>query len=447
MPSALTLLLVPGLAGAASFTPLGFLSGGTGSHASGVSADGSVVVGYATYNNRDIEAFRWTGGVMTGLGILSDYTASQAFGVSADGSVVVGDSFAAIDGDRYDEAFRWTDGVMTGLGLHPGYTRSEANGVSADGSVVVGVSASEAVRWTGGVMIGLGDLPGGSFGSDAFGVSADGSVVVGYGSSASDWEAFRWTGGVMTGLGVLLGGTFSVATGVSADGTTVVGNSDNGTGEEAFEWFGGVMTGLGVLAGDTDSYAFGASNSGLVVGRSFAIIQGQLRGKAFVWTPWDGMARLEDVLAANGATGLAGWSLEEAAGISADGQWVVGTGINPNGDREAFLANVSTGPPLVAVPNVVGQTQAAATIAITGAGLTVGTVTSQPSSTVAAGSVISESPAVGTSVSSGSAVNLVVSTGRVSSGGDGAGGGGGSLDGLSLLVLGVMCVLRRKISS
>ena len=38
---------------------------------------------------------------------------------------------------------------------------------------------------------------------------------------------------------------------------------------------------------------------------------------------------------------------------------------------------VSTGPPLVAVPNVVNQTQAAATTAITGAGLVVGTVTTR----------------------------------------------------------------------
>jgi hypothetical protein len=65
----------------------------------------------------------------------------------------------------------------------------------------------------------------------------------------------------------------------------------------------------------------------------------------------------------------------------------------------------------VTVPNVVGQTQAAATTAVTGAGLTVGTVTQQSSSMVASGSVISESPAAGTRVASGSAVNLVVSTG------------------------------------
>ena len=53
------------------------------------------------------------------------------------------------------------------------------------------------------------------------------------------------------------------------------------------------------------------------------------------------MELLKDVLAANGATGLAGWSLNRATGISADGQWVVGSGTNPSGDEEAFLANIS----------------------------------------------------------------------------------------------------------
>src|SRR5205823_13119832 len=68
-------------------------------------------------------------------------------------------------------------------------------------------------------------------------------------------------------------------------------------------------------------------------------------------------------------------------------------------------------PTQVAVPNVVGETEAAATSAITSAGLTAGTVTMQSSATVASGSVISESPAAGTSVAMASAVNLVVSSG------------------------------------
>ena len=72
---------------------------------------------------------------------------------------------------------------------------------------------------------------------------------------------------------------------------------------------------------------------------------------------------------------------------------------------------VSSGPAMVTVPNVVGNTQAAATTAITGAGLTVGAVTMQSSSAVASGNVISENPAAGASVASGSAVALVISTG------------------------------------
>ena len=68
-------------------------------------------------------------------------------------------------------------------------------------------------------------------------------------------------------------------------------------------------------------------------------------------------------------------------------------------------------PCTVAVPNVVDSTQAAATTAITNAGLTVGTITTASSATVPAGSVISQNPAAGTQVATGSAVSLVVSSG------------------------------------
>jgi len=87
---------------------------------------------------------------------------------------------------------------------------------------------------------------------------------------------------------------------------------------------------------------------------------------------------------------------------------VAGTKVNVG---SAVNLVVSSGPAQVAVPNVVGQTQAAATTAITGAGLVVGTVTTASSSTVPSGSVISESPVAGTQVNLGSAVNLVVSSG------------------------------------
>ena len=72
---------------------------------------------------------------------------------------------------------------------------------------------------------------------------------------------------------------------------------------------------------------------------------------------------------------------------------------------------ISAGSQMVPVPNVERQTQSAATTAITGATLKVGTVTQQASDTVAIGSVIGQDPASGSSVAQGCPVNLVISSG------------------------------------
>jgi glucose/arabinose dehydrogenase len=63
------------------------------------------------------------------------------------------------------------------------------------------------------------------------------------------------------------------------------------------------------------------------------------------------------------------------------------------------------------VPDVVNQTQAAASAAISAAGLRVGGVTTLGSGTIVAGNVISQDPVAGTSLPAGSNVNLVVSSG------------------------------------
>ncbi len=126
---------------AASFQGLGGLPGSFSSSATGVSADGSVVVGSSTRTPMwTTEAFRWTQATgMVGLGDLpggSFY--SDANGVSADGSVVVGISNIG----NGSEAFRWTQATgMVGLGNLSGWNSSSASGVSADGSVVVGTAS------------------------------------------------------------------------------------------------------------------------------------------------------------------------------------------------------------------------------------------------------------------------------------------------------------------
>ena len=65
------------------------------------------------------------------------------------------------------------------------------------------------------------------------------------------------------------------------------------------------------------------------------------------------------------------------------------------------------------VPNVVGNSQSAAETAISGAGLVLGTVSTQSSASVTSGLVISESPAAGASVPNGSSVSLVISSGPI----------------------------------
>jgi probable extracellular repeat, HAF family len=124
--------------------------GGNSSTAYSVSADGSVVVGWAIDAALQVRAFRWTAaGGMQDLGTLGG-NSSTAYSVSADGSVVVGRAESATGQAR---AFRWTAaGGMQDLGTLGGRD-STANGVSADGSVVVGwagnaIGLSSAFRWT-----------------------------------------------------------------------------------------------------------------------------------------------------------------------------------------------------------------------------------------------------------------------------------------------------------
>jgi len=119
-----------------------------------------------------------------------------------------------------------------------------------------------------------------------------------------------------------------------------------------------------------------------------------------------------------------------------------GTGVQA-GSAVALI--VSTGP--VAVPNVVNMTQAAATTAITFAGLAIGTVSTESNATVPSGSVISQNPAAGTNVAAGSAVAVVVSTGPAPPPPppppSNSGGGGGSL-GLGSLALGLAALAARR---
>ncbi len=291
---------------------LGDFPGGTDyATANAASADGSVIVGVGSSTSavnpggEALVAFRWT--AQTGLVALTDLAggteAAFASGVSADGTRIVGASYGAAD--DY-EATTW-DGAAppTSLGTFmAAMPQSTAYGVSANGKVIVGRSPSDtgnaneagAFLWTAPLgLVGIGDLPGGAVYATAYGVSGDGLVVVGSSSSNSsgpdEFEAFRYTqGGGMQGLGGLFPGLFgSDGLATNSDGSVVVGRSyvDAGGNEEAFYWtasngiqrLADVAAAAGVdLGGAILRQATGVSADGLVI---VGIAQGTKSTAAF----------------------------------------------------------------------------------------------------------------------------------------------------------------------
>ena len=113
------------------------------------SDEGTIVVGSGTTSANNA-ALRWTQSGLTRLSASNLYTHSS--GVSADGSVAVGWTWN--QSTTQVEAFRWTETTgAVGIGdLAGGRFESYANDVSADGSVVIGLghtaSGFQASRWT-----------------------------------------------------------------------------------------------------------------------------------------------------------------------------------------------------------------------------------------------------------------------------------------------------------
>jgi probable HAF family extracellular repeat protein len=237
---------------------------------------------------------------------------------------------------------------------------SRANDITPDGAFTVGYTVlgpigtteSEAFRLSDSAILTLlGDLPGGQHFSYATGVAADGDVITGYSESAAGTQAFIWTedDGMLplSSPPAVFNGTF--ATNISADGNSIVGygiSITNGQ-QQAFRWQSqtGIKV-LGALPGyETSSAALATSGDGAtIVG---AAINGNAIGfndysTAFIWNEDFGMRNLQQVLVEQFALGtdLSGWTLIAAADISADGCSIVGTGLNPDGDLEAWLVRL-----------------------------------------------------------------------------------------------------------
>lgn len=321
-----------------TFQGLGDLpGGGFNSEATGVSGNGTVVVGSGNINDNTGTAFRWT--TATGMVDLGDLpggiTSSRGFGVSADGSTALGVGRSESGG----LAFRWTSALgMVDIGDLPGGSVSSAARASTpNGDVIVGNGqgplGTQAFRWdASNGMIGLGDLAGGLFQSIAYSVSSDGNIVVGYGNGVNGQEAFRWTAssGIQS-LGMPNGFFRSAARGCSPDGGTILVNASTQFGSTyPFLW---TQQGGFLPVGD-QSYEGGTVNA--VSGNG--MVCGSYNSFAFIYSPSLGRVELKDYLEDRGVTNLGGWTLLNAYDVSDDGTTVVGYGTNPENEREAYCA-------------------------------------------------------------------------------------------------------------
>jgi hypothetical protein len=302
--------------GAASFEGLGFI-------AAAISDDGTTIVGTDTNG-----PFRWrreTGRVLLGGG-------RSASDVSADGSVVVGDG----RGPDGESAYRWTQ--ETGIVfINPGASGTP-NVVSDDGSVIATSDFITGVyRWT--AAGGVARLGGPFDTSSANAISADGSVITGAMSTRLQplSVAYRWTeADGMRGLGLLQDTTVSYALDMTGDGATIVGYSYVPGGDsQPFRWTAATgMVGLGHLPGHNFASAEQVSDTGIILGSS----RGDgIDSLGFIWDEQRGLRDLRRALTDEYGLDLGGWSRINAEDITADGQVMIGWGLNPQGIRESWM--------------------------------------------------------------------------------------------------------------
>ncbi len=312
---------------------------------SGISADGSVVVGSLGEFGGYTQAFRWT--LATGIDASIDPSEpfseiQSATGTSADGSVIVGAT------NYLGSPFRWTkESGAVSLGPFPGNGWAHPTAVSADGSVITGYAGgtrgTEAFRWTAQTgMVELGDFNPIQPACFPTAISADGQVIVGGGHSAPGREeAFRWTVSTgFVGLGFLPGSTpqQSRATGVSGDGSVIIGFTGAGETLQAFRWTS--ETGQVGLGGPPGGLAFGVSADG-------GVIVGQNRDGAFIWDVDHGVRSLESVLVTEGVD-LAGWNLFRAVAVSGDGRTIVGLGVH-SGKKRGWIVSLDAPPSIPSI--------------------------------------------------------------------------------------------------
>jgi hypothetical protein len=167
----------------------------------------------------------------------------------------------------------------------------------------------------------------------------------------------------------------------------------------------------------TDSYSTGAVSGASYVGGLVGYSSGGTTNNSF----WD--VNSSGLTTSAGGTGKTTAQMQDTNTFLNAGWDFVGETVNGTLDYwtqgSAQYPYLTWQTDIATVPNVVSMTQADAENAIVAAGLVVGTITNSYSNTVPDGYIVSQSLVAGIIVPNGTPVNIVVSLGKIYSGGDG----------------------------
>ena len=338
----------------ASFNLIGIPTGFHDSHVTGLSADGRVAGGYlgGTIISQIDPAFTWTlAGGRIDVGQNPGFpNITHASGISGDGTTLIGTT--RIQNGLY-QGFRISNNTYQGLAPSPTYTQTFVYGSNNDGSIVAGsvsrpTSFTQPCRWVNGTpqqipLANAGDVAGGFSG-----MSRDGSTYIGVssGSTVNQREAYEWTpNGGWTHLPAPAGTVVpydAVPYAVTPDGSVAVGSVrplTAGNPELAVIWRGNQPTTLPSLH---PGWGGGASSitdtAELVVGGG--VDPTGATSVITLWSQQTGTILLTDYWHSRGLDVPAGWTLESAF-ISADGLSFGGAVRGPNQlDISGYVATI-----------------------------------------------------------------------------------------------------------
>lgn len=279
--------------------------GGPGSYGSAINNNG-VVVGCSDVMPNGVHAFVYRDGVMQDLGTGADTQAGNSCALAVNGSGAVAGRSAT------GELVIWKSGTVTRLGI-----QGDVGGMNDAGSVVGGYTAGGRTRaflFRDGSLTDLGMLGGVETSSAAKAVNSRDEVA-----GMSNGRAFVYTGGAMRDIGTL-GGSTGGARGINDRGQ-VVGMASNEFGQPHPFIYDGTMR---ALPGGGFSEAVAINERVQIVGTGEGRYGYLVEGGEI--TPLDTLPEVRSK----------GWHHLQPTGINDQG-WIVGTGMNAQGDSRAFV--------------------------------------------------------------------------------------------------------------